>query len=108
MTDLKQRAPAHQQGLFDKPAATTRPAQKVSSVKDRKPTQRDRVLAMLMDRDAVCGSDFYSARLPRATARIFELKRDGFVIERRRCTRAHDHESPMFEWTLVAMPQGRS
>lgn len=66
-------------------------------------TQRQRVLALIAE-SWTCGTTFLELRLPRATARLHELKRDGYVIQRRRCI-SHDwHESPQWEWRLEASP----
>lgn len=69
----------------------------------RKKTQRQLVLEMLLE-GWTCGSTFYANYLPRATARIFELKQDGFVISRRRCESHDFHESTQFEWRVEAVP----
>lgn len=70
------------------------------------PTQTEIVLSMLMNSDAVCGTDWYRHFLPRATARIFELRRQGYVISRQRCSRpGHDHKNPQWEWSLIAVPE---
>jgi hypothetical protein len=67
-------------------------------------TQLEKVLALLLQ-GPVCGVTFYERYLPRATARIFELRRAGYVIDRRRCSRPdHRHRSPQYEFELIALP----
>lgn len=61
-------------------------------------TQVERVLRMLQQ-GPVCSTDFLRAYMPRAGARIFELRRSGFVIETRRC-QIHDHETYQIEYVL--------
>lgn len=47
-----------------------------------KKTQQQRVVDMLRSQEKVSSAEFYEAYLPRFAARIFELKKLGYVIER--------------------------
>lgn len=47
-----------------------------------KESQRDKVLKMLKRNRKVTSADFYSAFLPRFAARIYELKKDGYNIQK--------------------------
>ncbi len=52
----------------------------------KEPTQAERILAMLQAWESgVCGTQFLEAMMPRYPARILELKRDGYGIERVSC-----------------------
>lgn len=58
---------------------------------------------MLLD-GWVCSTTFLDRRLPRATARIFDLRRQGYLISRRQCE-SHDwHETTQYEWKIEAVP----
>jgi hypothetical protein len=72
----------------------------------RGPTQQERVKIMLTQ-GWVCGIQFLDAspRVLRYTSRIFELRRDGYQIERRPCRHPwHHHSAQMWEWRIVAQP----
>jgi hypothetical protein len=67
-------------------------------------SQNDRVLAMLR-RGWVCGTEFLDERMPRYGARIFDLRRRGFVIVSRWCVNPqHQHRSRQEEWRIIAEP----
>lgn len=52
-----------------------------------------------------CGTTFLNARLPRYTARIYELRKAGYYVDRRKCANpSHSHESPQWEWRILAAP----
>lgn len=65
-------------------------------------TQRQKVLALIAE-GWTCGTTFLELRLPRATARLYELRQSGYVIQRRRCE-SHRHGSLQWEWKLEAAP----
>lgn len=67
-------------------------------------TQLDVVLAMLLDRPAVCGSEFLDARIPRYSAHIHTLRKQGYHIDTRICDLGHYHESQAWCFELVALP----
>jgi hypothetical protein len=67
-------------------------------------SQHDRVL-FLLRRGWVCGTEFLDERIPRYGARLFSLRRKGFVIVRRPCANpTHRHQSRQDEWRLIAEP----
>jgi len=67
-------------------------------------TQRQKVLAMLLD-GWTCGTTFLTNYLPRANARIYELRQDSYYIPRRRCQNpSHHHETLQWEWRCEAVP----
>ena len=65
--------------------------------------QNARVFGML--REWTCGTEFLAAYLPRYGARIWDLKRLGYVIEKKRCT-AHQHVSIQWAWRLRSQKEG--
>ena len=66
-----------------------------------KRTQLDAVVMMLTrSRDGVCGTDFLRSYVPRYAARIHELRREGWVIDRRPCDR-HEHGSTQWIYEAV-------
>lgn len=68
------------------------------------PTQYERVRDML-ERGWVCGSHFLDARIPRYSAHVHELRRAGYMVERRPCEHPwHEHRSLMYEWRITARP----
>lgn len=67
-------------------------------------TQLERVERMLIEaRDqGVCGTTFLRAHIPRYPARILELRREGWVIDRRPCEiETHRHESTQWVYEMV-------
>lgn len=62
-------------------------------------TQLMRVKAMLDD-GPVCSTDFLRAYIPRAGARIWDLRREGLNIIKRRCTQ-HTHGTYQIEYVLL-------
>lgn len=64
-------------------------------------TQKSRVLAML-ERGPTTTAEFLNAYIPRFSARIEELRRDGYVIER---TRSH---ASSYVYKLAGVPSRQS
>jgi len=63
-------------------------------------SQRDRILALLKQ-GPVCASRLLDKRIPRYSARIYELRRAGYLITTRRCQRPdHYHRSKQVEFVL--------
>lgn len=73
-----------------------------------RPTQKQRVLQLLLENDEVCGhAVFYGReRIPRFGAHLDRLKRDGYVWTKRPCDQ-HDHEGTGWLYRLVAVPEKR-
>ena len=65
-------------------------------------TQKERILAML-NSGPVCGYHFFTSRMPRAAARIAELRKDGYQIVTRPCRFHEDCHSVVYE--LVGQDQ---
>lgn len=61
-------------------------------------TQREHVLAALR-MGPVCGTAFLQMFIPRYSARINELRHDGFAITKRAC-QMHDHASLQYVYEL--------
>lgn len=61
-------------------------------------TQRDKVLRMLKA-GPVCSTQFLERYIPRAAARIWELRAEGYWVETRKC-RQHKHDTPQVEYEL--------
>lgn len=61
-------------------------------------TQRDRVLRMLRS-GPTCSTTFLERYIPRAGARIWELRSEGHLIETRKCSQ-HRHETYQIEYFL--------
>lgn len=69
----------------------------------RKPTQIDRVREALLD-GWTCATWFLNQYLPRYGARIWDLRRAGYYIDRRVC-QSHDwHQTTQYEWRITATP----
>jgi len=89
----------------DKPGAPNKSASKPTRAKSTR-SQIARVQRMLTA-GWVCGVGFLTPGdgLPpilRAGARMHELRRDGWLIDRRRCQAPwHDHDAQMWEWRIV-------
>ena len=63
-------------------------------------TQQNEVLDLLRD-GWTCGTVLLRCYIPRYAARILELRRQGFRVERRRC-QTHPHASAQFEWRVTS------
>lgn len=60
---------------------------------------------MLLDADAVCATTFLSCFMPRAAAVVYRLRRQGYAISSRPCSRSyHDHATPQIEYVLEGLP----
>lgn len=91
-------APKATSTVTDTQHGSTRPGRK-------RPSQQERVLAMLLADDGVCGSELYRAYLPRFGSSIHRLRKAGNVISKRPCDRPeHDHEGTAFLYRLNALP----
>ena len=67
-------------------------------------TQREKVVWLLLSADAVCSTAFVEEYIRRAAAVIHRLRRDGYIILSRPCTRGHDHASRQIEYVLQMLP----
>lgn len=69
--------------------------------------QRETVLYMLTNNpQGVCGTRFLELHIPRYSARLGELKKEGHVISRRTCTNPHHgHRGVQYEWFLSEVDQ---
>lgn len=67
--------------------------------------QRDRILAALK-LEPRCGTTFLNWRIPRYSARIGELRAEGYEITTRPCT-LHEHETRQTVFELVEADQLR-
>lgn len=68
-------------------------------------SQRDRILAALK-LEPRCATDFFRWGIPRAAARIHELRGEGHDIITKPC-RLHHHDSPQVVYELVDADQMR-
>ena len=91
-------------GAVITPALTNRIATRPS--KDSRATQYDRVLGLLLDYEEVCGSVFYRAYIPRFSVWIHRLRRQGYLVSKRKCDRvAHGHIDTQWMYRLEALPE---
>ena len=68
-------------------------------------SQLMRVRAML-DGGPVCSTEFLAAFIPRAGARIWDLRQEGLNIITQRCERdGHIHDTYQIEYILVQQPK---
>ena len=96
-----------QQGPAPKAASTA-----TNTPKSRRPpgpipfgtTQQEKVVWMLLSTDGVCSTTFLEEYIPRAAAVIHRLRRDGYIILSRPCTRGHEHASRQIEYVLQVLP----
>lgn len=71
-------------------------------------SQLERVRRLLIDRDWVCAVEFLRLSPPivRYGARIYQLRKSGYVIWRRECDNSgHEHLTRQYEWGLIATPE---
>lgn len=101
--DTERRPDGGSSGRLSQTVATRSTSPK--DTRPRRQTQTDLVLRLLMENDAVCGSEFYRRYLPRFGARIWELRRAGYVIYRSKCVDpTHLHRNRAFAYELAALP----
>ena len=83
--------------------------QQLDLFKTAKESQADRVLQMLRDSEmGVCAVEFLQARIPRFGGRIFDLRRAGHVIEKRKCfATSHQHQTRQVRYVLIPPPKHR-
>lgn len=80
------------------PEATRRP-------RNKSLTQYERVLAVLLERDEVCGSELYAMYIPRFGAHLHRMKRRGYGWTKRPCDRSgHNHEGTQWLYRLESLP----
>jgi hypothetical protein len=83
------------------------PPKSASSATDQS-SQLDRVLRLLIHQEWICAVEFLRLSPPivRYGARIYQLRKTGYVIWRRDCeNRSHDHQTRQYEWGLIAIPE---
>ena len=68
-----------------------------------KETQADRVLQMLRSAEmGVCANEFLNARIPRFSARLHDLRKQGHIIENRKCfLTSHRHQTKQVRYVLI-------
>ena len=73
-------------------------------MKRNEPTQRDKILSWMSD-NPICATTLYAQHIPRAAARIGELRGEGWDIETRTCTQGHhNHRTRQVEYVLHNSP----
>lgn len=73
--------------------------------RQKRPTKRELVLSWLMQEEAVCSTTCLERYVARAAAHVHTLRKQGFVIVTRPCSRPnHRHESYQIEYALQALP----
>ncbi len=70
---------------------------------NKPPTQTDKVLGMLKENDlGVCATTFNREYIPRFSARILELRKQGHEIEKRKCFQtSHNHHTKQVRYILM-------
>ena len=63
-------------------------------------TQRGRVLRWLRV-EPLCGTDFLVSGIPRYSARIYELRKEGYRIEKKQCDVHPYHRSRQYLYELI-------
>jgi hypothetical protein len=91
-------------GLFSEGPGPAGKPQRSGRDRQKRPTQREKVVRLLLSADACSSKRFLNERIPRAAAVIFRLRGDGYTIVSRPCTRGHDHSSPQIKYVLEALP----
>ncbi len=61
--------------------------------------------ASLLEHEAVCSTDFLADYIPRAAAVIHQLRRSGYGIVTRPCSRGHAHATRQIEYVLEWLPE---
>ena len=103
MAHIRGSRPPHE-GPASKTAITTTAQLKPTPIQGH--SQLARVFVMLVTNDAVCATSFLEAMIPRYGARLLELKRLGWAVGRRRCSRpGHQHRHRQLEWYLEPEPE---
>jgi len=70
-------------------------------------SQKDRILNLLqasrINHDGVCSTVFLTLRMPRVAARVWDLRREGYLIDTVKCDQ-HFHTNRQDMYVLVAEP----
>lgn len=97
--------PIEEAGVLTTPALSNN-RQTHRSLKDSRPTQLQRVLELLFERDEVCSIEFYRLPIPRFAVHIHLLRKAGYWITKRPCDLAnHNHEGQCWLYRLEALPE---
>lgn len=104
MSPGQRETPATGTGAHN-PSATTPIPDTPNLNRPKRPSQYDRVLAVLMSHDEVCGHrTFYGElRIPRFSVHIHSARRSGIVITKRPCD-WHWHEGTAYLYRIEALP----
>lgn len=112
MTSPNEEAPTRRQGEgFDRVSYPTTQPHDTGSPRPKHATaympgsQIDRVLQSLL-RGWICGSQFLEEKkIPRYSSRLSELRRDAWIIEKRRCQHPwHHHKTVQWQWRIGHAP----
>ena len=95
---------SHEESRPVSEAAPKQPVPQPTRPKSSRPTQYERVLRVLLDRDEVCGSELYRMYIPRFGVHIHRARRAGYVITKRPCDRHAWHEGTQYLYRLEALP----
>lgn len=100
MTEHTTKRPVEGTGRLSEPSAA-----RTGTTQATRQTQLDLVLRLLLENESVCSSEFYRRYVPRFGARIWELRRAGYIIYRSKCDDpTHLHRNRAFAYELVALP----
>lgn len=64
-------------------------------------TQIERIKEMLADNEWICGTRFMQEFIPEYRSRINEIRKQGFMVETRKCQQ-HNHKGNLQEWRRVS------
>lgn len=62
------------------------------------------VLRLMQNNAGACGRDFTEESIARYSARIAELRAEGYIVQRELCTR-HAHNHRMFLYRVTGIPE---
>lgn len=100
MTEHTTKRPVEGTGRLSEPSAA-----RTGTAEGTSQSQLDLVLRLLLENESVCSSEFYRRYIPRFGARIWELRRAGYVIYRTKCEDpTHLHRNRAYAYELVALP----
>lgn len=105
--------PDEQQTALPFESAAARVAAKTTEGQSTRPprqglTQYERVLAVMKDRDEVCGSELYGMYIPRFGAHLHRMRKRGYVWSKRPCDRHDWHQGTAWLYKLEALPHDPS
>ena len=71
-------------------------------------SQKQKILNLLLDNEWSCTSAMYALYMSDPRRRIVDLKKDGYILESRKCESHDYHRGGSKEWRLISLPNHKT